>query len=172
MSPRLKRTYFIIGIIIYLYLSYHIIIFLKRSQEIPHPSRTIMSVYKGPTVTISGSIIFKDYKKGLISIEVHAKEPKPGAQPFDQIIIAFERIQKPGFYKIKVPKKIGKVYIIARNLDIEDISKMPMHRSFPIGIGDYYVENPIRVGNDDINGLDIELTEFTMRNIPIQTPLK
>ncbi len=164
MTPILKRTYFIIGIIMYLYLSYQIIIFLKCLQKIPLLPRVIMSVYKGPTVTISGRIIFKDYKKGFISIEVFAKEPKRGRQPLAQVIIASERIPKPGFYKIRVPKKIGKVYIIARNLDIEDISKMPTPRLFPIGIGKYYVKNPLEVGNNDINGLDIEISPF-IKNI-------
>lgn len=169
MSPVLKRTYFIIGIIIYLYLSYQVIIFLKCLQKIPRLPRVMMSAYKGPAVTISGSIIFKDYKKGFISIEVLAKELKRGRRLPDQFIIALERIQEPGFYKIRVPKKIGKVYIIAMNLDIEDISKMPAPGSVPLGRGEY-VKDPLQVGSQDINGADIEINDN--ENNPILSPTK
>jgi len=113
-----------------------------------------MSVYKGPTVTISGSIVLKDYNKGFIDIKVLVKKLKMDRPWRGQFIIASEKIPKPGFYEIKIPKKIGNVYIVARNLDTEDTLSTP--RSGELCIGEY-AGNPLRVENQDISGVDIEI---------------
>lgn len=161
MSPILKKvSYFIIGTIVYLYLSYQIISFLvQHLPKIPYSQRVIMSVYKGPTVTLSGNIVFQDYKKGFIEIMVLAKKPEEIRHRLDQFIITLERIPKPGYYEIKVPKKIGKAYIIAINSDEVDISSKTISSLSPIGMGEY-VKNPLGVGNQDIKGLDIKISPF------------
>lgn len=176
MNPVLKKTsYFIIGMVIYLYLSYQIISFLLQYlPKTPHLQSVIMSVYKGPTVTLSGNIVFQDYKKGYIEIMVLAKKPEEIIRRLDQFIIALERIPKPGLYKIKVPKKMGEVYIIASNfdtnLDIQNVPNIPMPKSPPAFGRGKYVKYPLNVGDEDINGLDIEIK--TVKNIPTQMQLK
>jgi hypothetical protein len=148
----LKGPYFAMGIIIYVALSCYTIIFLKNMQKIiikKNSPRVLMSVYKGPTVTISGNIIIKDYDKGLIDIKVLSKALNRG-----QFIIALKKIPEPGFYEISVPEKIGKVYVIARDLDTERPSNIAGSGSSYRGA---YAKNPIRVDSQDIRGIDIDI---------------
>jgi hypothetical protein len=153
MPPLLKRASFLIGILIASCLSYQIITSFPL-WKLPRPPRVIMSVYKGPTVTISGSIILKDYNKGLIEIKVFAKKLKMDKSRTGQFIIASEQIPKPGFYEIRIPQNIGDVYIIARELDTE--GALGTSRSGALCMGEY-TGNPLRVDSQDITGVDIEI---------------
>ncbi|MDD4894172.1 MAG: hypothetical protein PHW54_02530, partial [Candidatus Omnitrophica bacterium] len=54
----LKISYFVVGAVIYLFLSYQLTIFLKRIERRERLPRVLMSVYKGPSVAISGNMVF------------------------------------------------------------------------------------------------------------------
>ena len=154
----LKIGYFIIGLIAYLGFSYQAIILLNKMQKIPHYPRVFMSVYKGPTVAISGNIIFKGYEQGFVAVRVVAPDVKGGILTLqNQIVIAAQNLSMPGPYKINVPKKTGKVYIVAANFDTRNISEMSMPGLPPICRGEY-AKNPLDIGKQDIGGIDIENT--------------
>jgi hypothetical protein len=118
-----------------------------------------MTVYRGPTVTISGNIMLKDYKKGFILIRIVNVDPREAALDHwrNQDIIARQKLLKPGAYEIKVPRKIGKVYILASNLDTQDKAEILTAASSLIEESEY-PNNPVNVGTQDIRGIDIEIT--------------
>lgn len=153
----LKIIYLITGIIIYLYFSYQAVIFLRNLRVTKYSPRILMSVYKGPAITISGNILFKGYEKGRILIRVIAMQPKEGLMPReDQFEIAQEILAKPGPYEIKIPRRIGKVYITASNIGMEDNAEILPPELLSIIVGEY-AGNPLKVSTKNIKGVDIEL---------------
>lgn len=105
---------------------------------------------KTPTVTISGNIIFKNYKTGVIFIEARSKDSIKTNAPAD---IATAMIPAPGYYEVKVPKDIGEIYLTAINFAQRFITKPT-----PDTPGGYYSKNPIKVKSKDIKNINIEIT--------------
>lgn len=104
-------------------------------------SLLLMDFYPGPTVTISGKVIFSDYESGPIAISVSSKtQTSPD--------IAITVIPGPGEYALRVPKNFGDMYLWAMNLVTDE--KAYLNR--PMG---KYKQNPLRVGRYDIQGIDI-----------------
>lgn len=101
----------------------------------------LMDFYPGPTVTISGKVIFADYKSGMIAISVSSQSQV--STDIDLMVIP-----GPGEYALKVPKNFGDIYLWATNLKLGE--KTPLNR--PMG---KYRQNPLRVGRYDIQGIDI-----------------
>jgi len=71
----LKIIPLIIGIIIYLSFSYLSVVFIEKISQLKLVPTVVMSAYKGPVATISGNIIFNDYKKGFIDMRVFVSDP-------------------------------------------------------------------------------------------------
>lgn len=99
------------------------------------------------TVTISGMVIFDDYRGGVVRVVARCADPK---QPPD---IAAVEMSKPGKYKLEVSKLRGEVFIIAMNIQPGDRG---------MSIGGYYDGNPIKVESLDIKDIDVKI--FPIRN--------
>ncbi|MBU1923919.1 MAG: hypothetical protein KJ710_06680 [Candidatus Omnitrophica bacterium] len=165
-----KRILLILGIIIYLSFSYLSVILIEKTNQLKLAPTIVMSAYKGPVVTISGNIVFNDYKDGFIDMRVFVLDPvqdrisprfsskeerkgnKNSKKPnLYKITITKKRLEKPGFYKIEVPKNMGEVYIEALNL---------IKKNGPgiiLGKGEY-IKNPFRVDTQDVRSVDIAIT--------------
>ncbi len=116
--------------------------------------RPIMETYKGPTITISGEIAFKDYKKGNIFIFV---SPYKAENKFSKISI--KKISSPGRYEIAIPENIGEVDIEAINAAEGIVEPFQLSYSKPnsfISAG-LYSGNPLKVGSSDISHVNITL---------------
>jgi len=68
-----------------------------------------MNTYKGPTIRISGEVIFPYYEKGIIRISVRSKNYYPAGPPD----IASIQMRKPGAYFLLVPVDCGEVILRA-----------------------------------------------------------
>jgi len=111
-------------------------------KRIARPFSKLMDTYNGPTVTVSGEVIFDSYKDGTISIFARTEDR---ARPPD---IAILTIPKPGKYILKVPKDFGNIYIGAIN------TKKGLEPE-PDDLRDEYVNNPVKIGSSDIDKVDI-----------------
>lgn len=131
----------------------------------------IMDTYKSATVEIAGEVIYKNYKEGAILIIL--------TDMFDKDIDIVE-MDKPGKFKVYVPKNIGSVYIEAlnvpdkfRNFKIDGYKRIffiPNGPAYDGKIGrsrkalpdipfGTYLKNPIKVGSDAIKNVKISLLE-------------
>ncbi|MDD4894576.1 MAG: hypothetical protein PHW54_04595, partial [Candidatus Omnitrophica bacterium] len=131
-------------------LSYQLTIFLKRIERRERLPRVLMSVYKGPSVAISGNMVFNGHNKNPVVLWVFTGKPETykiagTSWPF---IIAAKKIPGPGCYEIRVPQKIGKVYITAQ----QDRPVFPCSAD-----GSKYVGRAVNVGTQDIKGVDIKV---------------
>lgn len=93
-----------------------------------------------PDVTISGEIIYDEFKKG--SIELYWTTKLKLGMPWQE---GLTYLSGPGHYKLKIPKDYNNIHICARN-------KGSLHESFA-----YFISDPIKVGKDDILHYDIIL---------------
>jgi hypothetical protein len=157
----LKSACCIVLIALYATLSWQAIVFIKSyrswmvSQRVP---KVFMAAYDGPTLVISGKILYEKYENGFIAIKVLVSEPETVfSRTLCPFVIAEENIPSPGFYKIRVPKKIGRVDIVAVNLDPEKKSKIFKELPRVLGRG-CYKGNPLEVKSQKIEGVDIEMT--------------
>ncbi len=101
----------------------------------------LMDFYPGPTVSISGRIIFPGYESGEISISVSSKDRVPAD-------IALIIIPRPGEYTFRVPRNFGNLYLQAKNFN----STGPEKLNSRVG---RYKEDFIKIGPGDIQGVDI-----------------
>jgi len=101
---------------------------------------------KQDTVTISGEVIFEDYKKGPIIVGAYSKRD---VWPPD---IALVEIPKPGKYAFKVPVNAGDIYLAAMNMQVGEAPGVGT-------IAGAYKRNPVKVGSSDIGGVDIRITK-------------
>lgn len=109
-------------------------------------------VRQGSTVTISGKVDFPGYKPGQrIRINIRRKPARGAAD------IASVDIPGPGMYSLAVPRNTGNVYITAIAFDPESKAIAP---------GQTYAMNPLKVGQSNIEGVDILISA------PIPTPKK
>lgn len=113
----------------------------KKGEPLP-------AVSKQGTVTISGEVIFKDYRRRPIAVAAWSREP--GDPPGPPNISATE-ITKPGKYTLEVPANIGEIYLKALNMSM---TGRPMVDT-PTG---KYEGNPLKVGSSDITGIDITIS--------------
>lgn len=107
----------------------------------------LMETYNGPTVTITGEIIFNDYESGPIIIMARTPLSKGGMPD-----IAYTELSGPGRYVLKVPENFGYLYIEAVNPKTREgsIRFVPFAK---------YPENPIEVGSLNIEDVDIVLSQ-------------
>lgn len=112
-----------------------------------------MLTYQGPTVIISGTIIYGDYKSeadSVVSLRARSKKDTNRAD------IARSIIPGPGAYSLKVPKDFGEVYVDA----VVVKRGRGRRRAFPLRPdsprGDY-PHNPVKVGSSDIQNVDIRI---------------
>ncbi len=70
----------------------------------------LMTVHKGPTLIISGRVIFAQYQSGRIFILAKSLAKKDLLPD-----IAVEELPAPGPFVIKVPEEVGKIYLEAVN---------------------------------------------------------
>jgi hypothetical protein len=103
----------------------------------------LMDNYQGPTVTISGKIIFPNYNGERFRIGARSH---PSKFPED---IALEEIYHPGGYFLKVPQNIGDVYIRGMFLRPGEL------RTAKYSTKEYNEGRPIKVETSDIRGVDI-----------------
>lgn len=111
-------------------------------KKIARPFSKLMDTYNGPTVTVSGEVIFDSYKDGAISIFARTEDR---SRPPN---IAILTIPKPGKYILNIPKDFGNIYIGAIN------TKKGLEPE-PDDPRDEYVNNPIKIGSFDIDNIDI-----------------
>lgn len=117
-----------------------------------------MVTYRGPTISISGKVIFQDYQSGPICI-IARRTPR-------RVLladIAKEEILSPGQYRIEVPACLDRVYLVAINSD--DLLKA---FKFPCAFAHgSYVKNPIRLKSDaPLKGIDIFISQPKTRCQP------
>lgn len=109
----------------------------------------LMSAYQGPALSVSGRVIFPDYKEGQ-RIFVTARSHEYIGPPD----IAILQMTAPGEYSIKIPQNIGNVYI--RALAVDPSKTVP--RENLVG-GGSYINNPVKVGDYDIEGVDLTIKD-------------
>ncbi|MDO8489461.1 MAG: hypothetical protein Q7S42_05065 [Candidatus Omnitrophota bacterium] len=102
----------------------------------------LMDFYPGPTVTVSGAVIFLAYRGGKIVISASSKSRSSAD-------VAIMIIPGPQEYSLKLPKNFGDIYLSASNLDpgVNTPSNKSMGK---------YAENPLKVGSRDIKSINIE----------------
>jgi len=103
----------------------------------------ISEVQDTEIVTVTGRVIYDEFKKG--DIEIYWTKKLNYGRPNIQSPDNKTYLPKPGFYILKVPKDSGDIYICARN-------RGSMYESFA-----YYISDPINIGLNDIRGYDITL---------------
>lgn len=109
----------------------------------PKPKPILMDSYNGPTVTITGRVIFDNYKEGKISVFARSEGYRGTPD------ISVMKIATPGIYALKVPKNFDKkIEIMAVNIK----EGMPPSPDNPKG---RYSNNPIKIGSSDIKNVDI-----------------
>jgi len=110
--------------------------------------KVLMDDYAGKTVKISGKVSQANYTRGFISIAVET--PQNYKKVFLPPDIAQKFIPRTGDYDIKVPAGIGRVYIHALNYPDKDC-----YGDMPGVVSASYKNNPVDIGNFDIEGVDI-----------------
>lgn len=154
----LKTAAFTAGLIAYLTFSFQTVIFLKNIEKIAILPRVLMSVYKGPAVTISGNIICGGCGNRPVLIRAVTLKPEEGILRWeDQFEIAQKILPAPGHYEIRVPARIGRVYMMASNIDVESGVKILPPALLSL-IGGEYEGNPLAVGTANIEDVDIEIS--------------
>lgn len=143
-----KKNNLIPAFVLYLIFLFFGVSFCVAETGLNDKSETKQQVLSDDQVTISGKIIFEEYKEGLIVIVAYSKEP-----PFDipspstplSIEVARQTIASPGEFIIKVPKQSNKVYLEATCLCPDGIVRKA------------YENNPIELISSNIENIDIEL---------------
>jgi len=110
---------------------------------------TLMSTYKGPTVTVSGKIIFDKYKEGKIMVLASKKDIREGVVQY----VSVSYLPSPGEYAIQIPMGIGKVYISA-------VSTLPPAKgnfSYKELLYGFYPHNPMEIGRVDAKDININI---------------
>jgi hypothetical protein len=108
---------------------------------IPDFKDPIMNTYKGPTVKVSGRIIFNEHKDELITISLRSRNFYPVGSPD----IAIIKLNEPGEYSISAPLGVGEL-ILRASIWLPGDSKKPEYCSNDINI---------RAGKFDIDDMDI-----------------
>lgn len=115
-------------------------------------NRRLMEGYTGATVTLSGRVLCKEYKKGVLDICVYSPDwYKKVRLPPD---IAQTTLRAPGDFSVTVPAGIGDVCLAAVNIPEGERSG-----NSPRCLRGSYAHNPVRVGNADIGGIEITVTQ-------------
>ncbi len=103
-------------------------------------------------VKISGTVVYSDYKAGLIQIDVSDKGMFGGNNRATRPkIITLYRMDKPGPFEMEVAANTGEIWISAYN--DADRNGRPT-RGEPRGTAK---GNPYKVGTEDITGVEIVL---------------
>lgn len=116
----------------------------------PPPGGGAAGAAQGPTVAVSGTVVYAGWKAG--SIRLTAFDGDHGARAGgNPKVIGFGEIARPGPFTFAVPEKAGKVYVEA-SLD-EDGDGRPGPQD-PQGKADRF---PVTVGEDAVDGLTVTL---------------
>ncbi len=100
----------------------------------------LMDFYLGPTVTISGKVIFPDYKSGPIVISISGKTQNLAN-------INLRVLPAPGEFSLKAPKNFGDLNLQATNPNPDEKTALNKNGK--------YRQNHLRVSHYDIRGIDI-----------------
>lgn len=116
----------------------------------PPPGAGAAGAPLGPTVAVSGEIVYADWRAGSIRITAfdgdHALTT--GKRPN---VIAFADVDRPGPFLLNVPEKAGKVYIEAALDENGDGRPGPLD---PQGQADRF---PVTVAEKPVSGVEIRL---------------
>ncbi len=121
--------------------------------EMENCKTCLMHTYRGPIVNIKGKVLINNYKGGSVNVVVHSEENYRNSKrillPPD---IAVKVLSCTGDYCIEVPRKIGKVYLLAIY-----IPPGPGERDGdqPGRVVGKYNGNPLFVADSDIKKADI-----------------
>jgi hypothetical protein len=104
----------------------------------------------GPTVQISGSVVYPGWRKGTVKVVVfdgdHTKRSgKPPA------VLSVQNLERPGAFSLAVPKSAAKAYVEAAVDEDGDGRPGPLD---PQGQADRY---PVTVGDSPVTGLTVTL---------------
>ncbi len=103
----------------------------------------------GPSVTISGTVSYGDYQKGLLRVDIFDGDQTDfSAHPS---VLAMEQMGAPGTFSVSVPRSAGKVWISAFN----DANQN--NRPDPDDPTGFFSGNPLMVAETDIDGIEITL---------------
>lgn len=111
-------------------------------------NKLLMDGYKGETVSLSGRILCRQYKKGVVVVCVYSPDYyKKIRLPPD---IAKAVLPAPGDFDIEIPADIGEVYIVAINIPEGESSG-----NSPGCPRADYNGNPVFIEDKNIKGIDI-----------------
>jgi hypothetical protein len=116
-------------------------------------STPLMDTYQGPTVTISGKVVFSDYKQDQL-IKMIIETSPPGAE--ESVLVAREDLPQPGDYSVEVPKNQGDIYLKIRVMEPAEEDPTGYRPVVKFARLDRY----LKVGSFNIRGVD-----FTIRQI-------
>jgi hypothetical protein len=107
---------------------------------------------QGPTVAVSGTIVYAGYKAGKIKITAFDGDHAVGTKTRPKVI-AMGELDRPGAFTLQVAEGAGKVYIEASADEDGDGKPGPLD---PQGKAD---RSPVTVGTSSVSGLTITLTK-------------
>ncbi len=106
---------------------------------------------QGPTVAVSGEVVFAGWTRGAVRITAFDGDHASGAGSRPKVI-AVAQLDRPGAFTVNVAENAGKVYFEAAVDEDGDGRPGPLD---PQGKADRF---PVTVGEDPVGGLEIELT--------------
>ena len=108
------------------------------------------AVDEGPMVEISGAIQMRDYRQGVVRIDIFDGDHRShvGQRP---ALVVSATIDRPGPFSVTIPQSAGRVWIEASN--DENLDGRPGPRD-PSG---RYLENPLNLEDGGVQGIVVEL---------------
>jgi hypothetical protein len=111
----------------------------------PDVASTLMDTYQGPTVTVSGRIIFPGYRQGQLIHIVVAPLPSGDVALASPLVTLY--LEEPGEYSLSLPRNAGNVKFRA------SVFEAGMYGSVAKG----GLAEPLKVGDRDLDGVDITI---------------
>ena len=111
-----------------------------------------MEDYQGPTLTISGKVVFPGHKQGqLIRIIVFT----PPTKTKESTLVAIKDLSQPGDYSVEVPRSLGNAYLTV--VPLEPAEEGPIGYRPIRGLG--RSSKLIKGGHSDIKGVNVTIGE-------------
>ncbi|MBL7196777.1 MAG: hypothetical protein ISS47_01615 [Candidatus Omnitrophica bacterium] len=138
---------------------------LDRQEFVTISGRVIFDDYRSkPIIVLVFSDLLKDYSKYINQIPILENGQEERAGKIGAIFVGGERARynnflsmpKPGKYRIRVPKNFGEINIVAINETFEYVKKLASFDKKEVVIG-WYPDNPITVATSNIYGIDINM---------------
>ena len=116
------------------------------------PSSPRMEDYQGPTLTISGKVVFPGHKQGqLIRIIVFT----PPTKTKESTLVAIKDLSQPGDYSVEVPRSLGNAYLTV--VPLEPAEEGPIGYRPIRGLG--RSSKLIKGSHSDIKGVNVTIGE-------------